>query len=227
MKALALILIASTAFAGTASIVSSFRSPAKTVAGIDYYNGYIYHACQNNGIYETTTSGSNPQMIPTRYAGLGLDRTTAEYWTCLSYAITRLDTEGKYIKAISAPHITRGVTFGATHVWTTGEDNRINKITVNGSPAGSFALPGCNPYGICYSDDELWLAERSKGGIWHVTTTGSLIESYDIPQTPWGVACEGRYIWYSVDANGYVYKALPIPTPVAPESLGKVKALYK
>ena len=125
------------------------------------------------------------------------------------------------------PVTNRGIAYGGGFLWVTASTTYIYKLTIDGSAVNRFILSGCNPDGICYDDGELWLAERSKGGIWNVTTSGSIIESYDIPQTPWGVTCQGEYIWYSVYANGYVYKMLPITTGIAPASLGKVKALYR
>ncbi len=228
-RGLIMVLLAGTAFAGTASIITSFRSPCRNVRGIDYHGGYLYHAAVSENIVVTTTTGSVVQTIRALYTGTGLDRTNIEFWTATGYLINRLSTNGSLLRSFMGPVRVRGITFGEGFLWLTGNDTRIYKITVNGSVVNSFTLPRCNSYGICYRNRELWLAERSEGSIFQVTVGGSFIESYPLPQYPWGVTCEGQYIWYSSFMNGWVYKMLPIPygTAVTPASLGKVKALYR
>ena len=215
------------AHGGTASIVSSFKSPCRNIRGIDYHAGYLYHAAISEGIVKTTTTGSVVQTIRALYTGAGLDRTNIEFWTCRGF-INRLSTTGSLIRSISIPITGRGVAFGEGFLWLTGGDTRIYKITVNGSVVNSFTLPRCNSYGICYRAGYLWLAERSKGSIDHITIGGSFIESYDIPQDPYGVTREGAYVWYSDLKSGWVYKMLPIPTSsITPTSAGRIKALYR
>ena len=225
---LILSLICSTAaFAGTASIVSSFKSPSSYPAGIAYYYGYLYHTRSGQAIYETTTAGSITNSIPCIRVGYALDRTVLEFWSVSGSIINRISTGGSLLRSFYGPVTNRDIAYGGGFLWVTASTTYIYKLTVNGSAVNRWLFSGCNPTGICYDDGALWLAERSRGEIWNVTTAGSIIGSYDIPQTPWGVATDGEYIWYSVYADGYVYKMLPLTTGIAPASLGKVKVVYR
>ncbi len=227
MKVIALILISSAAFAGTASIVSSFKSPVTGVRGIDYHGGYLYHSAPPTTIFKTTRAGSVVQTIHADLTREGFDRTNIEFWTTGRSGIFRLSTTGSWIGTISIPEAGRGVAFGGGFLWLAGA--RVYKITLGGSVVTSFKVSTVNPRGICYRNAELWIVDSNIGAIAHATTTGSFIESYDTPHNPYGVTCEGSYIWYSDLKSGYVYKMLPIPygSSIIPASLGKIKTLYK
>jgi len=228
MKALALILIAGTAFAGTASIVSSFKSPPQPPQGIDYYGGYVYIAAPPGAIYKTTTTGSIALTIRANPVGPGLDRTNTNFWTTGGRAIFKLSTTGSWVGTIPIPTDGRGVAFGGGFLWLSGNNNYIYKILPGGSIVTTFRVGYVNPGGICYYNEQLWIADTN-GPIAHATTTGSLIESYTGSISPYGITCEGQYVWYSDLKSGWVYKMLPIPygTPVAPASLGQIKTLYR
>ena len=219
-------LMATGAFAGTALIVSSFKSPSSYPAGIDYHGGYIYHSQDRYGIYETTTTGSVVGTIRTGdQTGVGLERTDTNFWTTGGAAILKLSTTGSWTGTIPIPTKGRGVAYGGGFLWLAA--HIIYKITPGGSIVTTFRVSTINPCGICYHDDKLWIIDSNIGAVVHATTTGSLIESYSTLHDPYGVTCEGEYIWYSDLKSGYVYKMLPITTAVAPASLGKVKAIYR
>lgn len=226
-------LIAGTAFAGTASIITSFKSPVTYVQGIDYHGGYIYHSAPRTTIFKTTTIGSVVQKIYADPTRAGLDRTDIEFWTAgpISKAIFRLSTTGSWIGTIPMPTTGRGISFGEGFLWFTGNDTRIYKVTTKGAIVTSFRIqtpPGyINPRGICYYGGKLWLVDSNIGAITQATISGSFIESYSTAQDPYGVTCEGNYIWYSDLISGWIYKMLPITSTVTPASLGKVKALYR
>lgn len=225
-------LMTASSFAGTGSIITSFKSPCRYVEsiGIDYHAGYLYHGDYRWGmIIKTTMKGSVVQTISAPYAGTGLDRTNIEFWACRADIIHRLDTTGSLMRSIYTPDKGYGVAYGEGFLWFTATNNHIYKLTVNGLVVSSFRFSGHAPRGICYRNQELWLADLStRRGIDQVTVSGSFIESYRLPQRPWDVTCEGQYIWYSGYVNGWVYKMLPIPygTAVAPASLGRIKALF-
>lgn len=222
------VLTAGTAFAGTGYIVASFKSPVAYVQGIDYHGRYIYHSAPRTTIFKTTTAGSVVQTIHADPTRAGLDRTDIEFWTTGGLGIFRLSTTGSWKGTISIPTAGRGVTFGEGFLWLTGNDHRIYKITTTGSIVTSFIISAVNPCGICYYDGELWLVNSNFWAIVQATTSGSFIESYNIPHEPYGVTCEGNYIWYSDLKSGWIYKMYPYSTnAVAPASLGKVKALYR
>lgn len=215
------------ALAGTGSIVASFKSPVMNVRGIDFHDGYLYHSAPPTIIYKTTRAGSVVQTIRADLTREGFDRTNNEFWTTGRSGIFKLSTTGSWIGTISIPEAGRGVAYGGDYLWLAGA--RIYKLKLGGSVVTSFRVGTVNPRGICYRNQYLWIVDSNIGAIAHATTTGSLIESYSTPQDPYGVTCEGSYIWYSDLKSGWVFKMKPIPygTAVEPVSLGKVKVLYR
>lgn len=226
------VLCAAAAFGGTASIVASFQSPCSYAFGIDYHGGYIYHGDGRNYIYQTTTTGS---IITSYYVGnasVGIDRTEFEFWTCNSGGgtIFRLSTMGSLIRSFKGPVIpSHDVTYGEGFLWISGSTYAF-KTTVNGSVVGSFELPTGGQRGICWDELYLWTA-GSNYQIYQITQSGSIIDSFVITKLPYGVTWDGTYLWYSgyvSPTEGYwVYKVKVGFTPVAPASLGEVKALYR
>jgi len=221
------VLTAGTAFAGTASIVSSFKSLSPQVYGIDYHGGYLYHTSSRDAIYKTTTTGSLAEKIPTRYIEYGVDRTGTEFWTTgVGINIYRLSTTGTLIRSINAPERGRDIAFGDGFLWHVASN--IYKLTTNGSFVSSFSFSGRNLRGICWAAPYLWLADVGKNQVFQMTTQGSIVDYFPIPHQPYGVTCEGAYVWYSVTSNQHAYKMYPYSTnAIAPVSLGKVKALYR
>ena len=220
-------ICAGTAFAGTASIMASFPTPCRSSAyGIDYYDGQLYHADgPYRTIYKTDTVGSVLGVIPTTMRPFGIDRTQTEFWTDDSAAmIYRLETTGSFIRSFKGPGVrSGGVAFGEGFIWYTSGPT-VFKLTPNGSIRDSFDLPG-GLHGICWYASNLWVADWSQGKIYQTTEAGSIIESITPVGTPYGVTWDGSYLWYT--ANGYVYQVSISHTPVAPASLGKVKAIYR
>ena len=229
MKRLAAItLCAATAFAGTASIVTSFISPCNPgdVYGIDYYDGSLYHAggATSGYIYRTTTDGSTISSF--KHRASGIDRTWSEFWTSFYSArlIYRLSTTGTVIRTIEAPGLGPGVAYGEGFLWySTGSE--IYKLLVDGSIVESFKTPKVGATGVCWDDPNLWLAVYPAGTIYKITQTGSIIGSTQTKGNPYGVSWDGSYLWYT--AIGWVYKAKVNFTSIAPASLGRVKALYR
>ena len=220
-------ICAGTAFAGTASIVSSFRSPCSTYAwGIDYHGGYVYHGDGHNYIYRTTTTGSRLDSLSVGNASAGIDRTDLEFWTCNRGGwIFRLSTEGSTIRSFEKPVDSYGITYGEGFLWYSSK-SYVYKLTVNGSGVSSFRLPTASHRGICWDAPYLWTASNGSQMIYRITQTGSVVDSISIaPNNPWGVTWDGSYLWYT--ANYYVYQVSISHTPVAPASLGKVKAIYR
>jgi hypothetical protein len=225
-------LCAGTAFAGTASIVGSFRVPGKpgNVLCIDYYDGYIYHAECLKAIYKTTTSGVVIGTIRTPAIGTGIDRTENEFWTCgpIVGIINRLTTTG----SLSYSWSTQidwfwDITFDGEYLWLPGFRERIYGFTTRGSLIASFRYPSRNPICIYWASPYLWLGDNGPT-IFQGTMNGSIVETFKTSHKPWGITSDGNYFWYNGGYTGYVYKVILRSTnAIGPASLGKVKALYR
>jgi hypothetical protein len=229
MKAfVTLTLCAAAAFAGTASIVSSFQSPCGSkVRGLDYHDGYLYLVEYANSIYCTTTTGSVVSQIP---GGLmGIDRTDYGFWSCSQTFIYLLTTSGSYVRTYEAPSTAWDVTEGGNYLWCGTGALAYRLRSDNGSRLGSFRLPSSANRGLDWDAKENCLGSIDAYKIYQLTTTGIVVESFNVPggRSPYGITRQGQYIWYSSPTTGYIYKALPCYTAVAPASLGRVKALYR
>ena len=216
------------AFAGTASIVSSFRSPCITYAwGIDYHGGYVYHGDGHNYIYRTTTTGTLLGSLSVGNASAGIDRTNFEFWTCnLGGFIFRLSTTtGSVIRSFERPVYGYGIAYGEGFLWYSST-SYVYKLTVNGSLVSSFRLPTTSHRGMCWDAPYLWTASNGTRMIYQITQRGSVVDSISTaPNNPYGVTWDGSYLWYT--AAGWVYKARVDFTAVAPASLGQIKTLYR
>jgi hypothetical protein len=224
-------LLAGFAFAGTGSIVASFRSPCSYVYGIDYYGGYLYHTDGNidGWIYKTTTTGALVESIKNITAARGIDRTQTEFWTC-SYIpprVYRLSTTGSILNSFPIEGTGYGITFGEEVLWYT-QGTFVFKVTTNGSIMRSFAAPGLSVTGIFWDDPNLWLVNSNLRTFFLVNQNGSILDSVGAPKgRPYGITWDDSYLWYSTEDNRYVYKMKVSLTAIAPASLGKVKALYR
>jgi len=153
--------------------------------------------------------------------------TGTEFWTTgVGINIYRLSTTGTLIRSINAPERGYDIAFGDGFLWHVASN--IYKLTTNGSFVSSFSFSGRNLRGICWAAPYLWLADVGKNQVFQMTTQGSIVDYFPIPHQPYGVTCEGAYVWYSVTSNQHVYKMYPYSTnAIVPVSLGKVKALYR
>lgn len=220
-------LIAVQGWAGTASIVSSFKSPCANIYGIDYHDGYLYHADNIKGgyIYQTNTMGSITARVRNLTGARGIDRTASEFWVCSYDGWThRLSTSGSILSSFKVSGLGEGITLGTGYLWYT-DGFRVCQVTLNGSLVRSFNAPGTRAFGICWKAANLWIVNPSNHYIYRTKESGSVIGSFRTTAIPYGVAWDSSYIWYS--AGDYVYRARVLFTALVPVSLGKVKALYR
>jgi len=229
MKRLAAItLCAATAFAGTASIVTSFISPCPSgVYGIDYYDGHIFHINADLGlIYETTMAGNVIKTVRTGRKSFDLDRTAGEFWLADrdTKIIARLTTTGSLISTFAAPGpYGCGVTRGGASLWYSNGDD-VFRLNQAGSIMDSFAAPAPTATGLFWEAPYIWIAGGGSN-LYQVTTTGSVVDYFTTPTYAIGITRGGGATWFT--AGLYVYQARLCYAPVAPASLGRVKALYR
>jgi hypothetical protein len=231
-----LFLVAGTAL-GAGSIISSFRSPAAYVMGMGYYSPYLYHAdYTNRRIYTTTTTGSVVRSISSPAGTLGVDFTGTYFWvSCYSpRMVYQLTSTGSAVRSFTPAADGYGITFDGTYVWFSSarSGNMIYQYTTAGSLIKSMSGPGSFNGGLDWANGYIWVGDwpPTNAGVFRITTAGSVVESYrPVPSggRSAGVAWDGGYLWYSVNAANWVYKIDTVMTSILPSSLGKIKSIYR
>jgi hypothetical protein len=230
-----LVIGAVTAF-GAGSIVSSFPSPISTYGkGLDYYGGYIYHVTNaNTTCYQTTTTGSIVRSITFPSTMRGVHFTGSYFWTSDNTRIFRLTTAGSIVSTISTAAAWYGLAFDGTYLWgSNAVTDLITKMTTTGSVLASFNGPGSMNGDMDWDGSHLWICDwPSSGGLYRMTTTGSVVESYVPPpgptSQPTGVCWDGNYLWFlNYNTPRFVYQMTTMITNVMPSSLGKIKSIYR
>jgi len=240
--ALVALLVASSVFAGTLNVVSSFLSQKYWRKGLEYAGGYLYTTSNysDNTIHVYTTAGSLVRSIRTVSNSMGVEVSNAPkgyIWvnTYSPYSVVLLTTAGSVSRSFSGPAAGYGLTSNGPYLWySSATARRIYQMTTTGSLVRSFSPPGSFAGGIDYANGYLWFADwpSSGGRLYYMTTTGSVIDSFPTPgaQRPAGCTWDGTYVWYhhyTMAQTGWCFRAKVIFSGVAPASLGKVKALFK
>lgn len=236
LAGIVLVLAAGTAL-GAGSIISSFPSPISTYGkGLDYYGGYIYHVTNaNTTCYQTTTTGSIVRSITFPSTMRGVHFTGSYFWTSDNTRIFRLTTAGSILSTISTAAAWYGLAFDGTYLWgSNAVTDLVTKMTTTGSVLASFKGPGSMNGDMDWDGSHLWICDwpSSGAGLYRMTTTGSVVESYVPPPGPTtqpsGCCWDGNYLWFlSYTAPRYVYQMTTTITNVLPSSLGKIKSIYR
>lgn len=223
---------------GAGSIVSSFPSPFWTFGkGLDFHGGYIYHVTNaTRTCYQTTTTGSIVRSITFPNDMRGVHFTGSYFWASDNVAVYRLDTNGSVLNSFATVWAHYGLTFDGTYIWgsTVNSGNLITKMTTEGSVVSSFEGPGSYNGDLDWDSGYLWVCDWpvSGGGLYRITTTGSVVESYVPPSGPTtrpsGCCWDGDYLWFlNFSEPRYVYQIDTARTSITPTSIGKVKALFR
>jgi len=253
-KLAAATVFAATAYAGMGDILASWQTPwpHRGVNGIVYDGEYIWVKNTNSyegWVFKCTTNGSVvteiafPYPAPSFYSyGLTFD---GEYlWTIYQYwrwGITYHDdyrkytTTGSYAGGFSLQvwpwaH-SKAITWDGKYLYTDelrpGQE-RIGKYTTAGTLVATFPMTVGVGSDMAYYRRQLWY--RSGGGFVHgVTLNGSVVASFPAPGgSCYAVGFDGEYLW-TADTNKpqYIYKVDIEVVDVNPDSLGKIKSLYR
>lgn len=223
--------------AGSGSVVASFRSPCTVVYGLDYEDGYLYHAAGSQAyrIYKTTTTGSVVKTIYSRVPAFGVEYIATHagsyFWVCnVEKKGYRLTTSGSVVSSFTGPGEGVGITFDESDVWYSHGPRveGIYRLTTRGSVISSFYARGVVPEGIEWDGSHLWVADSNSRAIWRLTVMGSVVEYIPRPgRHVKGVTWDGKYIWYSDNLDKWVYCMTVGTSGYGPASLGKVKAVYR
>jgi hypothetical protein len=244
--ALCLALLAASAGATGGVIIRSFESPCNDrTDGIDYREGYLYHANFNgpNEILKTNLTGSVVASLSEPRYAVGVDFTGTAYWAYTYWPsvprdrICRLTPDGSITASFAAPLYGCGVACDGEYLWyaTAGNHNwnYVYELTKQGSVVSSFQAPHGSGFlntDVDWGDSYLWLAQASSAGgvVYQMTTTGSVVYSIFLQsRQPTGVAWNGKNTWFVDGNNDWVYLMRWSGIDVAPASIGKVKALFR
>lgn len=236
------LLTATTVFAGTLTVVSSFMSRKTWRKGLEYAGGYLYTTSNfsDNSIFVYTTTGSLVRTIPSPASSMGVEVSHAPsgYLWLNTFSSPRgyrmVLSTGSVVTSFTGPASGYGITSDGTYLyWSTTSSDRMYVLTTTGSVVRSFTQPGGFPGGCDYvAPGYLWLCNWSGSPfLYYCTTMGSVIDSFSTPGAarPSGVTWDGNYVWYhqySTDP-ALCFRAKVNFTGIAPASLGKVKALFR
>jgi len=229
-------IMATGALGGTGSIVNSWPSASGAgISGLALSGGYLYHAdTVNRYVYVTTTRGSIARSfrLPLYVNAVDFTLDVTSLWACntAGYVYRLNPTTGIINGSWRTPEAGCGIAYGGGQIWC-ASPTRIYRYTVTGSLFGTVSSGGRDLAGLEYADGYLWAVDRRTWRICQLTEGGSFISSIQRPPGIYGVTRTSdagpAYIWYTDQATRWVYHIMAGYTPVAPASLGKVKALYR
>jgi hypothetical protein len=237
-----LVAVVLTAGVATAdlTIVSSWPSPAQRPYGAAYDGTYVWISCDetnNESMFRCTPeTGSVVSSFKVSTTGLfGCCYDGSYLWydalnASLEYNMYKVTDTGSVLSSWPSPvSRTVGCAWDGTYFWLSSYFGSLGWATTTGSLLGSFGT-SWRPTGVMYDEYYLWTAEYNQPTVYRITTSGSVVSSFDFPAgQPWGLGYDGEYMWLtSIAGQGYVYKVDFGGYPaVAPASLGRVRALFR
>ncbi|MEE9458051.1 MAG: hypothetical protein V3W11_12975 [bacterium] len=244
---LTVLACATTAF-GYGSLVSSFRAPSTFPNGVGWASwstsGFWVNCNGNNYRYRMTTTGSiyrsfsNPGTWSTGCGAANIGGTGYVFVVDrLTKRVYRIGMgSGSVYSSYTAPgSYPMGVDYcgtGGNYVYYTDFLGRRLYFmhAYTGSIYRSHSLTfepgdvGYDPRGY------LWITQGTGRLVRQCTTTGSVINSFSVSAygDPAGCGCDGTYVYVGI--NRPLHSVLKFETGgvgVAPESVGKIKALFR
>ncbi|UCH78859.1 MAG: hypothetical protein JSU81_02610 [Candidatus Coatesbacteria bacterium] len=232
------------ALAGFGDVVSSFAVKGECLPAALAYNG-AYVVSSDPGSFSDdhwkvwSEEGSIlASFLPPRgleiHDGAAFDGTN--YWgsSYIQNTVYSMNTTGSILTSFPRTR-TYGLTWDGQYLWTSdaGGNNELCRHTTAGSVVSSFPVP--QPFALAcdlgWDGAYLW-APDSRGYVYRLTTTGTIVASFDPPgMRTSGCTFDGTYLRLSCFPGSgpwhiYTIDVGPLPA-VAPASLGRVKALFR
>ena len=91
------------------------------------------------------------------------------------------------------------ITWDGTYLWilTTDDDNIYQINPTNGATISSFSTPSSNPVGLVYVDNNFYTSDPITNKIYSISTTGTLLATYDAPGSNAGtLAYDGTSVYH-------------------------------
>jgi len=234
LSVLVALLYAPAAFGAFGDVVSSFPVPAKTGhRGLAWDGNYLWFCGEPYAKFlRTTTTGSVVSSFvygqtPTDYGGLTFD---GEYlWFSDSqpvggYEYQRLTTTGTYVSRFFKGYGDPGVAWEPPRYLWVGP----MKVTTTGSTVATFKPPFYLGGDLAWYGHYLWYGGGDRY-YYQLTTRGSIVATFAVPgnSPAGGTTFDGNYLWLVNPTAGYVYQVDIDVVGMNPDSMGKIKGLYR
>jgi hypothetical protein len=245
----------SVTYAGMGQIIASWQGPGpyNRVNGIAFEGEYIWlnnEAGERKGVFKCTKTGSVIKEMGFPYHGWGPAYALAfdgvYLWTIFHQPVgtNKYDHYVKYTTAGSEAGAfvahseilywsSVSVSWDGQYLWTDerrkGVDKKAGKYTTAGTLVGTFAVPQVWRTDAAYYNNQLWTASLDNY-VYGMNIGGStFVASFAAPGgSCYAVGFDGEYLW-TADRNEpqYIYKVDIEVVDVNPDSLGKIKSLYR
>lgn len=241
--------LASHAYAGLGSVVSSFRAPGTSVRGMARSDTRLHVIIYGDPtrIYRVAPGtgsvyGSWPTAFSRYCRGLGFSEGGYLWVGCYENDhVYKCDSAtGTVYSSWSAGNNAYGVDpfctgdggVGTTAIFTSDERPSYcwrHRLT-NGSVMSSFPISNRSFFDIAWDHRNrlIWVGSVNNV-IYGYRMSGALAASFAAPNTyPYGMAYFNEYLWVGCDGNDYIYRVhCPGNVTVAPASFGRIKAVYR
>jgi hypothetical protein len=249
------VLFAPVAFAGMGDVLTSWQTPGPyyRVNGIAFEGEYIWlnnGAGESKGVFKCTKAGSVIKEMGFPYHGWGpafaLAFDGVYLWTIFHPPVgtNKYDHYVKYTTTGSeAGHFVAhseilywssdSVSWDGQYLWTDenrkGVETKAGKYTTAGTLVGTFAVPQVWRTDAAYYNNQLWTGGPNDYVYGMNIGASTFVASFAAPGGSCaGTAFDGEYLW-TADRNKpqYIYKVDIEVVDVNPDSLGKIKGLYR
>lgn len=239
--------VAGVAFAALGDVVASWPAPAGQCVALGASTSYIYALAHTTSrVYiMNINNGSIVGSLPAAGGGntRGLAYVSGNYlWQGRSYSAPLVfyqtnATTGSIYRSIPSPSVNdrglaplctgdggTGTTALLSTTWTSPwRLNHVNMTT--GSVTASYSTPA-GVYDPAYDwRNRLVWGAWSSTTIYGFTTTGSRVATFRAPESIFGAAYTGEYLYLTQRTIWKIH--CPRFTAVAPSSFGKVKAVFR
>jgi hypothetical protein len=227
-------------------IVASFPSPAAKPMALTWADGNLYCFCQTSPYLIWKIGPDTGRVLGSfRFAKTAADTAGLAYdgkyfWagnTATDY-IYRFNWGGGVVSSFKASwNFGQGLTWSGLHLWGTSTGTQWShpyyQMRVDGRVIRSYTS-FYRLFDAAWAGEYIWMPEyddisKTYRVVGYETEQGTLVGTFAPPAgEPWGMAYDGRYIWLSTFADGgSLWKFDIAGVNVKPQSLGRVKALFK
>ena len=227
-------------------VLASFPAPAINPEALAWGNGSLYVFCYTPPFFIYKLNPANGQVLatypttPTGSETCGLGYDGVYFWAGdreTDY-IYRFKTNGSVVSSFHATwDVGQGLTFTGFHLWCTTPAVMGTYTFVQARPDGSVVnsfMYFDYPYQPAPDNAYIWVGVKdSYLDEYQVMalkqSQGSYVTYFDPPaDQPSGAVYDGQYLWLStIPNNGWIWKVNIAGVAVEPQSLGRVKALFR
>jgi hypothetical protein len=227
-------------------VVASFRSPAPRPVALTWAEGNVCCFCQTSPYLIWRVAPESGKVLGSfKFAKTGADTAGLAYDGTYFWAgnkgtdyVYRFKWGGSVVSSFKTSwNFGQGLAWSGLHLWGTSLGAQWSHpyylMRVDGSVISSYTS-FYKLFDPAWDGEYLWVPEfdnisETYRVVGYETVLGSLIGTFRAPaDEPWGTAYDGQYLWLSTLAdNGRFWKFDIVGVAVKPQSLGRVKALFK